>query len=80
MEQNPQHWSPIHTVVLKEIENMNKLKMALYTNHTLTFQEYRERNLRRTEQYMAVKKMLEDLHIEYTLLPQHVHLTKLDKN
>uniref|UniRef100_A0A1J3E2A6 Mechanosensitive ion channel protein n=1 Tax=Noccaea caerulescens TaxID=107243 RepID=A0A1J3E2A6_NOCCA len=80
LEQNPQHWSPIHTVVLKEIENMNKLKMALYTNHTLTFQEYRERNLRRTEQYMAVKKMLEDLHIEYTLLPQHVHLTKLEKN
>ncbi|CAA7039823.1 unnamed protein product [Microthlaspi erraticum] len=80
LELNPQHWSPIHSVVLKEIENMNKLKMALYTNHTLTFQEYRERNLRRTEQYMAVKKMLEELHIEYTLLPQHVSLTKVEKN
>ena len=79
LEQNPQHWSPIHTVVVKEIENMNKLKMALYSNHTITFQEYRERNIRRTEQSLAIKKMLEDLHIDYTLLPQQVHLTKLDK-
>ncbi|KAJ4882980.1 Mechanosensitive ion channel protein 10 [Raphanus sativus] len=80
LEQNPQHWSPIHTVVVKEIENMNKLKMALYSNHTITFQEYRERNIRRTEQSLAIKKMLEDLHIDYTLLPQQVLLTKLDKN
>ncbi|CAF2119352.1 unnamed protein product [Brassica napus] len=80
LEQNPQHWSPIHTVVVKEIENMNKLKMALYSNHTITFQEYRERNIRRTEQALAIKKILEDLHIDYSLLPQHVHLTKSDKN
>ncbi|KAL1199165.1 Mechanosensitive ion channel protein 10 [Cardamine amara subsp. amara] len=76
LEQNPQHWSPIHTVVVKEIENMNKLKMALYSNHTITFQEYRERNLRRTELSLAIKRILEDLHINYTLLPQEVHLTK----
>ncbi|XP_010453270.1 PREDICTED: mechanosensitive ion channel protein 10 [Camelina sativa] len=76
LEQNPHHWSPVHTVVVKEIENMNKLKMALYSNHTITFQEYRERNIRRTEQSLAIKRMLEDLHIDYTLLPQEVHLTK----
>ncbi|KAH0861029.1 hypothetical protein HID58_089290 [Brassica napus] len=80
LDQNPQHWSPIHTVVVKEIENMNKLKMALYSNHTITFQEYSERNIRRTAQSLAIKKMLEDLHIDYTLLPQQVLLTKLDKN
>ncbi|CAH2072949.1 unnamed protein product [Thlaspi arvense] len=80
LEQNPQHWSAIHTVVVKEIENMNKLKMALYSNHTITFQEYRERNIRRTELSMAIKKMLEDLHIDYSLLPQQVLLTKTDKN
>ena len=67
-------------MVVKEIENMNKLKMALYSNHTITFQEYSERNIRRTEQALAIKKILEDLHIDYSLLPQHVHLTKSDKN
>ncbi|VVB14194.1 unnamed protein product [Arabis nemorensis] len=75
LEQNPQHWAVIHTVVVKEIENMNKLKMALYCNHTITFQEYRERNIRRTELCLAIKKMLEGLHIDYTLLPQEVLLT-----
>ncbi|KAG7555003.1 LSM domain superfamily [Arabidopsis suecica] len=76
LEQNPQHWAPVHTVVLKEIENMNKLKMALYCDHTITFQENRERNLRRTELSLAIKRILEDLHIDYTLLPQEVNLTK----
>ncbi|EOA20037.1 hypothetical protein CARUB_v10000311mg [Capsella rubella] len=76
LEQNPQHWAAVHTVVVKEIENMNKLKMALYSNHTITFQEYRERNIRRTELSLAIKRILEDLHIDYTLLPQEVHLTK----
>ncbi|KAF2613298.1 hypothetical protein F2Q70_00007335 [Brassica cretica] len=80
LTQNPHHWSPIHTVVVKEIENMNKMKMALYSNHTITFQEYSERNIRRSEQALAIKKILDDLHIDYSLLPQHVHLTKSDKN
>lgn len=76
LEQNPQHWAPVHSVVVKEIENMNKLKMALYSDHTITFQENRERNLRRTELSLAIKRMLEDLHIDYTLLPQDINLTK----
>ncbi|CAE6097444.1 unnamed protein product [Arabidopsis arenosa] len=76
LEQNPQHWAPVHTVVVKEIENMNKLKMALYSDHTITFQENRERNLRRTELVLNIKRILEDLHIDYTLLPQEVNLTK----
>ncbi|XP_010536156.1 PREDICTED: mechanosensitive ion channel protein 10-like [Tarenaya hassleriana] len=76
LEQNPQHWQPNHTVVVKEIENVNKLKMALYSNHTITFQEYRERNIRRTELVIAIKKMFEDLHIDYSLLPQEVHLSQ----
>ncbi|XP_010519830.1 PREDICTED: mechanosensitive ion channel protein 10-like isoform X2 [Tarenaya hassleriana] len=74
LEQNPQHWQPTHSVVVKEIENVNKLKMALYSNHTITFQEYRERNIRRTELVMAIKNMFEELHIDYSLLPQQVQL------
>ncbi|GMN74253.1 hypothetical protein TIFTF001_056189 [Ficus carica] len=74
IEKNPLHWHPNHSVVVVEIENVNKLKMALYVNHTITFQEYGEKNKRRTELVMEIKRIFEELNIKYYLLPQTVHL------
>ena len=74
LENNPQHWHPNHSVVVKEIENVNKLKMALYCNHTMNFQEFGEKNKRRTELVLEIKKIFEELDIKYYLLPQQVHL------
>ncbi|KAK4388705.1 Mechanosensitive ion channel protein 10 [Sesamum angolense] len=47
LEKNPQHWHPNHNMVVKEIENVNKIKMALYFNHTMNFQDYGEKNRRK---------------------------------
>ncbi|EXB74868.1 Mechanosensitive ion channel protein 10 [Morus notabilis] len=74
IEKNPQQWHPNHSVVVVEIENVNKLKMALYVNHTISFQEYGEKNKRRTELVMEIKRIFEELNIKYYLLPQTVHL------
>lgn len=78
LEKNPLHWHPNHTVVVKEIENVNKLKMALYCNHTMNFQEYGEKNKRRSELVIEIKKMFEELNIKYFLLPQKVHLAHIE--
>ncbi|EXC12064.1 hypothetical protein L484_006608 [Morus notabilis] len=48
--------------------------MALYVNHTISFQEYGEKNKRRTELVMEIKRIFEELNIKYYLLPQTVHL------
>ncbi|XP_062097081.1 mechanosensitive ion channel protein 10-like [Humulus lupulus] len=77
LEENPQTWHPTHSVVVLEIENVNKLKMALYPNHTITFQEYGERNRRRTELVMELKRIFEEIHIKYYLLPQTIHLNQV---
>lgn len=74
LEKNSQHWHPNHDVVVKEIEDVNKIKIALYVNHTLNFQEWAEKNRRRTELVMELKKIFEELNINYNLLPQTVHL------
>lgn len=55
---------------------MNKIKMALYFNHTMNFQDFGEKNKRRTELILEMKKMFEDLNIRYDLLPQEVHLVE----
>ncbi|KAL7001813.1 hypothetical protein U1Q18_002961 [Sarracenia purpurea var. burkii] len=77
LERNPQHWHPNHSVVVKEIENVNKIKMVLFFNHTMNFQDYPEKNRRRSELVLEMKKTFEDLGIKYNLLPQEVHLVEL---
>ncbi|KAK4372999.1 hypothetical protein RND71_008383 [Anisodus tanguticus] len=76
LERTPQYWHPNHSVVVKEIENMNKIKMALYFNHTMNFQNFGEKNRRRTELILEMKKMFDELNIKYDLLPQEVHLVE----
>lgn len=74
LENNPLHWHPHHAVVVMEIENVNNIKIALYCNHTMNFQEFGEKNNRRSALVTELKKIFEELEINYTLLPQEVHL------
>ncbi|KAK6912858.1 Mechanosensitive ion channel MscS [Dillenia turbinata] len=78
LKSNTQYWHPNHSIVVKEIENLNKMKMALYFNHTMNFQNFGEKNKRRTELIIEMKKIFEDLKIKYNLLPQDVRLGNLD--
>ncbi|KAL0017679.1 hypothetical protein SO802_004748 [Lithocarpus litseifolius] len=77
LEKNPQHWHPNHNVLVKEIENVNKIKMGLYVFHTMNFQDFGEKNRRRTELVIEIKKIFEELNIRYNLLPQAVHLLNI---
>jgi hypothetical protein len=60
--------------VVKEIENVNKIKMGLVVFHTMNFQDIGEKTRRRTELVIEIKKIFEELNIRYNLLPQAVHL------
>ncbi|KAJ9168014.1 hypothetical protein P3X46_019593 [Hevea brasiliensis] len=75
LESKPQHWRPGHSVQVKEIENMNKMKMALYVNHTINFQNSGDRGNRRSDLVLEMKKLFEELGIKYHLLPQEVNIS-----
>ncbi|XVF48926.1 hypothetical protein PTKIN_Ptkin03bG0227600 [Pterospermum kingtungense] len=75
LESKPQHWRPGHSVQVKDIENMNKMKMALYLTHTINFQNYGDKSSRRSELVLELKRIFEALDIKYNLLPQEVHVT-----
>ncbi|XP_076888562.1 mechanosensitive ion channel protein 10-like [Bidens hawaiensis] len=78
LEKNSQLWHPNHSVVIKEIENVNKINIALFFNHTMNFQDFTERNRRRSELVLELKKLFEELKIKCHLLPQDVHLHRLE--
>ncbi|KAK2994023.1 hypothetical protein RJ640_018780 [Escallonia rubra] len=74
--ENAHHWQPNHNVVVKEIENVNKIKMALFFNHTMNFQDFAEKMRRRSELVIEMKRIFHVLEIKYNLLPQDVNLVK----
>lgn len=78
LESKPKHWSPKHAVIVREIENVDKMKMALCVQHTMNHQNYGEKNSRRSDLVLELKKIFENLSIKYNFLPQEVHVTRFN--
>uniref|UniRef100_A0A5B7B7G2 Mechanosensitive ion channel protein n=1 Tax=Davidia involucrata TaxID=16924 RepID=A0A5B7B7G2_DAVIN len=74
IESKPKHWRPKHSVIVKEIENVNKMKICLFVQHTINHQNFGEKMARRSELVLELKKIFENLGIKYHLLPQEIHL------
>ncbi|XP_050218255.1 mechanosensitive ion channel protein 10-like [Mercurialis annua] len=74
LEDNPRRWRHDHSVQFKEIEDVNKMKVAVFVNHTINFQNIGKKGKRRSELVLEMKRIFEELRIEYHLLPQPVHL------
>ncbi|OVA17530.1 Mechanosensitive ion channel MscS [Macleaya cordata] len=75
IESKPEYWNPNHSVVVLEIENVDKMKMALYVTHTMNHQNMGEKTNRRSDLVFELKKIFEELSIKYHLLPQEVLVT-----
>ncbi|CAN0841523.1 Mechanosensitive ion channel protein 10 [Linum grandiflorum] len=73
LESKPQYWRPDHSVLVKGIEDMNKMHMGLYVNHTMNFQNG-ERGNRISDLVVEMKKIFEDIGIKYHLPTQEVHV------
>ncbi|GLT72950.1 hypothetical protein SLA2020_448420 [Shorea laevis] len=80
IESKPKYWNSKHSVIVKEIENVDKMKMSLCVQHTMNHQNYGEKNSRRSELVFELKKIFENLGIRYHLLPQEVHVTQFNVN
>ncbi|XP_065850823.1 mechanosensitive ion channel protein 10-like [Euphorbia lathyris] len=71
---NPRWWHPDHSLRFTEIEDVNKMKLTLFVNHTINFHYIGKRLKRRSELVLEMKNLFEELKIEYHLLPQQVNL------
>uniref|UniRef100_A0A803NFT6 Mechanosensitive ion channel MscS domain-containing protein n=1 Tax=Cannabis sativa TaxID=3483 RepID=A0A803NFT6_CANSA len=82
IEKTPSHWGPTHSVVVLDIEDVNKLKMALNVTHTMNFQDFNEKNRRRSELVIEIKQIFEELGIKCCVQPETVRVNPigLDSN
>lgn len=68
----PRLWRQKHSVRVREIEDVNKMKMSLYVTHTINFQNHEEKSDRRSNLVLELKNIFEELGIKYHLLPQEI--------
>ncbi|KAK2355290.1 mechanosensitive ion channel protein [Trifolium repens] len=78
IESKPKYWNPKHSVMAKQIDHVDKLRLCLCVQHTINHQNYGERSTRISELILELKKMFEIHGIKYHLLPQEIHLTQMN--
>ncbi|XAR69187.1 hypothetical protein NMG60_11000677 [Bertholletia excelsa] len=77
VESKPKYWAK-HSVLVKEIEDTNKMTLALGLQHTINHQNYGERSIRMSEVLVELKKIFESLGIKYHLPPQELRVTQFN--
>ena len=74
VEKKSEHWQPKFSVIVKELEELNRLKLSVTMQHTINFQNFGERMSRRSELLLEMKRFFSDLGIEYRLLTQPLQI------
>ncbi|CAM0958890.1 unnamed protein product [Alopecurus aequalis] len=73
IDNKKEHWYPGAMVVLRDVDDTNKLKVSIWLRHTLNFQDMGMRFVRRELVLQEMIKVLKDLDIEYRMLPLDVN-------
>nr|WGO49556.1 mechanosensitive ion channel protein B084626 [Torenia fournieri] len=74
VDNKSEHWYPSPLVVMRDIEDMNRMKFSVWLSHRMNHQDMGERWTRRALLLEEMVKTFRDLDIEYRLLPQEVNV------
>ncbi|CAA7410772.1 unnamed protein product [Spirodela intermedia] len=77
IEGRKEHWYPNPSVVLRDVEDMNKLKVSVWLQHRMNHQNMGERWARRELVVQEMIKVLRELDIDYRMLPLDVSVRNL---
>lgn len=79
VENKKEHWYPSPMIVMRDIEDMNRLKFSIWLSHTMNHQDMGERWARRALLVEEMVKIFRDLDIEYRMLPMDVNVRTMSQ-
>ncbi|KAJ0966925.1 hypothetical protein J5N97_023842 [Dioscorea zingiberensis] len=79
IEGRKEHWYPGPSVVLRDVDDMNRLKISIWLRHRINYQDMGERWTRRELVVQEMIRVLMELEIEYRMLPVDVNLRKMPR-
>ncbi|KAL7613498.1 mechanosensitive ion channel protein 6 [Lactuca sativa] len=77
IENKSDHWYPAPMIVLRDVDDMNRLKISIWLSHRINFQDMGERWVRRALLVEEMIKVFRDLDIEYRMLPVDVNVRNM---
>jgi len=76
-ENKKEHWYPSPIVVVRDYHQLNVVKMAIWPNHKMNFQDQGERYIRRSLLLEELLKIFRELDLNYRLLPMDINVRAL---
>ncbi|TKY75292.1 Mechanosensitive ion channel protein 8 [Spatholobus suberectus] len=77
IERKNEHWHVDPMVIMKDVEDLNKLNMSVWLTHKMNYQDIKERWNRRAQLIEEMIKVFRELDVEYRLLPIDVNVRNL---
>ncbi|XP_078156194.1 mechanosensitive ion channel protein 5-like [Carex rostrata] len=77
IDNKKEHWYPNSRVVLRDVDDMNRLKVSIWLRHRVNFQNMGVRFERREAVVAEMIRVLRELDIEYRMLPLDVNLRNM---
>lgn len=74
LDNKKEHWYPGSMVVLRDVDDTNKLKASIWCRQTINFHDMGMRFERRELLLQEMIKVLRDLEIEYRMLPLDINV------
>ncbi|MCL7032588.1 hypothetical protein MKW94_024023 [Papaver nudicaule] len=77
IENKREHWYPSPMIVVRDVDDLNRLKISVWFCHRMNFQDMGERFIRRALVVEEMIKVLRELDIEYRMLPLDVNVRNM---
>ncbi|CAN4114576.1 unnamed protein product [Withania somnifera] len=74
IENKKDHWYPSPSVVLMNLEDLNKLRLSVWIRHRINHQDMGEKWLRRAQLVEEMVKIFKEFDIEYRLYPVDINV------
>ncbi|XP_062086890.1 mechanosensitive ion channel protein 6-like [Humulus lupulus] len=74
VESKVEHWYPAPMIIMKDLEELNRVKMAVWLCHKMNHQDMGERYSRRSLLIEEMVKTFRELDIQYRLLPMDINI------
>ncbi|GJR14828.1 mechanosensitive ion channel protein 6-like protein [Tanacetum coccineum] len=77
IENKSDHWQPEPMIVVRDVEDMNRLKISVWLTHRSNFQDMGGRWKRRALLVENMIKIFQDLDMEYRMLPLDINVRNI---
>ncbi|KAM7514022.1 hypothetical protein LguiA_003605 [Lonicera macranthoides] len=71
------HWYPDPMIVVRDVEDLNRLKISVWLSHRMNHQDMGERWVRRSLLIEEMIKIFRDLDVEYRMLPVDINVRNM---